>query len=429
MKKRICLFCLCLLISVCFAQSRRQKLPPLDGAKIIDNNSFHKKAKHKIVLVNYSSLDVINIVFFVLEEDEATWNFVGNLNKCDFAKEIRLNPTVQLRKADYVAYKADLPKDISIFATVRNNDMYFFVLEKSNKILGRTISFDAIKDSVEDGLYKLDATVQARKYEDNIRVKNAPNCIIMAVSPELGTWEVVGYVERGKFKKLFKGDIDELSTHWVIQVLEAQRDYTISAYAKHDDLFINFVSNASYEEYESESYEDEGYETKSNYDEDYELDNSNEEESDDEFEVFNPETYSDKSNIVSIDGKKYYKLVTNQWNARIELNKKFDLSSYSTLNVEFMMENSASNQVVVIFSDGNQTVAKISDTPPSNTNVEYNTAFGKDNYSEDTNYDGIGDIPCTSNELYEILVFVQEKINWTAIDDVEIYIGKITATY
>lgn len=94
-----------------------------------------------------------------------------------------------------------------------------------------------------------------------------------------------------------------------------------------------------------------------------------------------------------------------------------------------MMENSASNQVVVVFSDGNQTVAKISDTPPSNTNVEYNTAFGKDNYSEDTNYDGIGDIPCTSNELYEILVFVQEKINWTAIDDVEIYIRKITATY
>lgn len=406
-----------------------QNYHPLDGAKIIDNNSFHKKAKHKIVLVNYSSLDVINIDFFVLEEDEAYWNFVGNLNKCDFAKEIGLNPKVQLRKAAYVAYKADLPKDISIFATVKNNDMYFFVLEKSNKILGRAISFDAIKDSVEDGLYKLDATVQARKYEDNIRVKNAPNCIIMAVSPELGTWEVVGYVERGKFKKLFKGDIDELSTHWVIQVLEAQRDYTISAYAKHDDLYINFVSNASYEEYESESYEDEGYETKSDYDEDYELDNSNEEESDDEFEVFNPETYSDKSNIISIDGKKYYKLVTNQWNARIELNKKFDLSSYSTLNVEFMMENSSSNQVVFVFSDGNQTVAKISDTPPSNTNVEYNTAFGKNNYSEDTNYDGIGDIPCTSNELYEILVFVQEKINWTAIDDVEIYIGKITATY
>lgn len=270
MKKRICLFCLCLLISVCFAQSRKPKLPPLDGAKIIDNNSFHKKAKHKIVLVNYSSLDVINIDFFVLEEDEATWNYVGNLNKCDFAKEISLNPKVQLRKADYVAYKADLPKDISIFATVRNNDMYFFVLEKSNKILGRTTSFDAIKDSAEDGLYKLDATVQARKYEDNIRVENAPNCIIMAVSPEVGTWEVVGYVERGKFKKLFKDDIDELSTHWVIQVLEAQRDYTISAYAKHDDLYINFVSNASYEEYESESYEDEDYETKSDYDEDYE---------------------------------------------------------------------------------------------------------------------------------------------------------------
>ena len=145
-----------------------------------------------------------------------------------------------------------------------------FDIEKSNKILGRAISFDAIKDSVEDGLYKLDATVQARKYEDNIRVKNAPNCIIMAISPELGTWEVVGYVERGKFKKLFKGDIDELSTHWVIQVLEAQRDYTISAYAKHDDLYINFVSNASYEEYESESYDDEDYETKSDYDEDYE---------------------------------------------------------------------------------------------------------------------------------------------------------------
>lgn len=113
----------------------------------------------------------------------------------------------------------------------------------------------------------------------------------------------------------------------------------------------------------------------------------------------------------------------------MELKKKYDLSSYSTLNVEFMMENSASNQVVVVFSDGNQTVAKISDTPLSNTNVEYNTPFGKDNYSEDTNYDGIGDIPCTSNELYEILVFVQEKINWTAIDDVEVYIGKITAEY
>ena len=45
-----------------------------------------------------------------------------------------------------------------------------------------------------------------------------------------------------------------------------------------------------------------------------------------------------KLNIVSIDGKKYHKLVTDQWNTRIELNKKFDLSSYSTLNVEFMIE-------------------------------------------------------------------------------------------
>ena len=86
-----------------------------------------------------------------------------------------------------------------------------------------------------------------------------------------------------------------------------------------------------------------------------------------------------KLNIVSIDGKKYYKLVTNQWNARIELNKKFDLSSYSTLNVEFMMELVTSLVLQMNY-------------------MKFQFLFKK-------------------------------KINWTAIDDVEIYIGKITATY
>lgn len=424
MKKKICLVLLCAFTVLCFAQSRKTKLPALEGAKFIDNNSFNKKAKHNIVLVNYSSLDVIDIDFFVLEEGEKTWNFVGNLNKCDFAKEIKLNPKIKMRNAEYIAYKAELPNNIELFADVRNNDMYFFILEKSNKVLGRTVSFGKIKDSVDEGLYKFDATVQARKYEDNIRVKNAPKCIIMAVSPELGTWEVVGYVDRGKFKKLFKGDIDELSTSWVIQVLERDRDYTVTAYAKHDDLYISFTRNGGFE------YE-EDYEVEAEYDEDYEVEEESSYENDyddSEVVVFDPARIVENPNVVEINGKYYYKLNVSGWGTCIDFDQKYDLPSHKNISVDFLIEDSDSNQVVGFFSDGSSNVGKVVSIYKSGVAENLSSAFGSaGNFTEDTNYDGTVDYYCSSSSLKRLQVFVQETTNWTPLD-VIVYVGTVTVT-
>ncbi|MBO4728986.1 MAG: SHOCT domain-containing protein [Spirochaetaceae bacterium] len=244
MKRKILGMLFCLMAFAVYA-----KAPAFDGGTVIPVEKIGN-----IVLLNYSGLNEINIEFSVCEDSD--WESIGSITTCPFAKEVKLSTKVNFSKVHYVGYKCNLPSDKKIFVYVDGRTLMFYVLEASNTALKKSAPFSDIKEDTANGFYKFDTTVQRKHYEKDVRVKNAPKCIILFQMPKTGLWEVYGIVNEGKLKVVtsYHKDIDRCQPYWIISVCEEHKSFQITAYTKHNDLCFDF--SGQYETDESDNSED-----------------------------------------------------------------------------------------------------------------------------------------------------------------------------
>ena len=230
MKKRILGILLCLLAFTVYANA-----PKFQGGAVIPAGNIHK-----ITLVNYSGLSGIDVEFYIY--NETGWVSAGKIAECPFAKEVKLSTKENLGKASYIAYKCSLPDSKKWFINSIGHELAFYVLEASNTAFKSMNSFSDIKDDPANGFYKFDTTVQRKRYEKDVRVKNAPKCIILFQPPKSTLWEIYGVVHDGKLKVTtsYHKDIDRCKPYWIISVCEEHKAYTIAAYAKHNNLCFEF---------------------------------------------------------------------------------------------------------------------------------------------------------------------------------------------
>lgn len=231
MKRKILGMLFCLIAFSVYAAA-----PAFDGGVVVPVEKISK-----ISFVNYSGLNEIDIEFFIYKETE--WVSAGKITECPFTKEIKLATKESFSKIFYVAYKCNLPADKRIFVDSSSRELVFYVLEASNTAFKTTSPFSDVKEDPANGFYKFDTTVQRRHYEEDVRVKNAPKCIIMFQSPKLPTWEIYGIVDGGKLKVVtsYHKDIDRCLPYWIISVCEEHKAYTIVPYTKHNDLYFEFA--------------------------------------------------------------------------------------------------------------------------------------------------------------------------------------------
>nr|WP_318659126.1 hypothetical protein [uncultured Treponema sp.] len=213
--------------------------PEFTDGTVVSLSDYSDKLKDFIRVSNFSSLDNIEIEFFIYKESE--WKSIGKISACPFGTEITLKTKEKFKKIEYVAYKTQIPDNKIIFVDIRNHDLMLYVLEKTNSIFGSFIPFRKINDTPSNGIYKFDTSEQRRHYEEYIRPVNAPDCIIMFLSPEYNSWDVFGYVKNKKFTAFYSEDIDDYEPYWIIQVIENHKFYNISAFAKNDDLYFKFI--------------------------------------------------------------------------------------------------------------------------------------------------------------------------------------------
>ncbi|NLC93007.1 MAG: SHOCT domain-containing protein, partial [Treponema sp.] len=220
--------------------------PEFIGGTVVSVKDFSETFKDNIVLVNYSNLDNIDIEFSIYKD--SNWQNIGNITSCKFGDKVTLPTKEKLKGILFFGYKANLPKDKKIFIDVRNHDLNFYILESTNNVFGTSTQLSNIKQNPSNGIYKFDTTEQRRDYEDNIKIEGSPTCIIMFPSPNYGTWDVFGFVINGKLKTFYDEDLDDYSPYWVIQVLDENKFYDISAYSKRSDLYFRFSKTDSIKE-------------------------------------------------------------------------------------------------------------------------------------------------------------------------------------
>ena len=229
--------------------------PELENGTVISLSDFSEKFKDNIILINYSSLNEIDIDFNIYRD--SNWVNIGKINGCPFGNEVRLITKEKFKNINYIGYKCNLPKDKIIIPDIRHHDLMLYIVESSNIFFGKANDYNSIKESPSNGIYKFDTTEQRRDYEDNVKVQNAPKCIIMFKSPDYGTWDVYATASGNNVNNYYQDDVDDYSPYWIIQVLEEHKYYTISAFSERDDLNFSFQETNFIEENNSDTQSEE----------------------------------------------------------------------------------------------------------------------------------------------------------------------------
>ena len=186
-----------------------------DDTEMSDNNDFvipetviflsdYPDFEDNIILVNYSSLNEIDIDFYIYKD--SNWVNIGKINEqLRVGKEERLITKYTFWNVNCIGYKSNLLKDKRIALCVQHDDLILNIVESSNYFLGKVTDYNSIGESPSNGIYKFNVAEQMRDInlvsslklmndEDcypRLMVKNAPKCIIMFKSPDChDIWDI-----------------------------------------------------------------------------------------------------------------------------------------------------------------------------------------------------------------------------------------------
>ena len=234
-------------------------IPELENGTVISLLDY-PEFEDNIILINYSSLNEIDIDFYIYKD--SNWINIGKINeRINIGKEERLKTKQRFRGVDYIGYKSNLPKDKRIAPCVQHDDLILNIVESSNNFLGKITDYNSIEESPSNGLYKFNVVEQIRDINlisslkqirdidsyPRLIVKNAPLCIIMFKSPDChDIWDIYAVADNdciylnSVMHMYYDDEINEYSPYWIIQVLGDYKYYTISASAKDDNLVFYF---------------------------------------------------------------------------------------------------------------------------------------------------------------------------------------------
>ncbi len=229
--------------------------PELENGTVISLSDYSEKLKDNIILINYSSLNEIDVNLNIYRD--SNWVSIGKITECPFGNEVRLITKEKFKNINFIGYKCNLPKDKKIITDIRHHDLRLYIIETSNNCFGKANDYNSIKESPSNGIYKFDTTEQRRDYEDDVKVQNAPKCIIMFKSPDYGTWDVYASASGNIVNNYYHDDIDDYAPYWIIQVLEEHKYYTISAFPKRDNLNFTFQKTDFIEETNTDTQSEE----------------------------------------------------------------------------------------------------------------------------------------------------------------------------
>lgn len=228
-------------------------IPELENRTVISLSDY-PEFEDNIILINYSSLNEIDIDFYIYKD--SNWVNIGKINKeLSFGKEERLETKTTFFGVKYIGYKSNLPKDKRIYLCVQHDDLILNIIESSNNFLGKITDYNSIEESPSNGIYKFNVAEQMRDInlisslklmndedsEPKLTVKNAPKCIIMFKSPDChDIWDIYAVAYNDRIYLNYDNEINKYSPYWIIQVLEDHKYYTISTLVKDDNLVFYF---------------------------------------------------------------------------------------------------------------------------------------------------------------------------------------------
>ena len=234
-------------------------IPELENGTVISLLDY-PEFEDNIILINYSSLNEIDIDFYIYKD--SNWINIGKINKRLYiGKEERLETKTTFFGVKYIGYKSNLPKDKRIAPCVQHDDLILNIVESSNNFLGKITDYNSIEESPSNGIYKFNVSEQMRDLnlisslklmndedsEPKLTVKNAPLCIIMFKSPDCNDiWDIYAVADNdcvylnSVMHMYYDDEINEYSPYWIIQVLEGHKYYTISPLVKNDNLVFYF---------------------------------------------------------------------------------------------------------------------------------------------------------------------------------------------
>ena len=223
-----------------FAKSK-ESVPAFEGGTVINLKDFRNGFKDNILVTNYSSASSAKFEFYFYANEKESWKKAGEGDLPAFGSELKAYKKPNMKKPRYIAYVTNLSSDFRVVPAVENHDLKLYVFDSCATFAGTNVLFENIADSKEDGIIKLNTASRRANYEDNLRVVDAPNCVIYYVSPTSKLWEVFGVVRGGKLWSNYHDDIDEIEPYWIVQICGARKNYTIETYTKFDDLYLKFV--------------------------------------------------------------------------------------------------------------------------------------------------------------------------------------------
>lgn len=234
-------------------------IPELENGTVISLSDYHE-FEDNIILINYSSLNEIDIDFYIYEG--SNWVNIGKINKRLYIGKGECLKTKQtFWGVDYIGYKSNLPKDKRIAPCVQHDDLILNIVESSNNFLGKITDYNSIEELPSNGIYKFNVAEQMRDINlisslkqiraldshPKLIVKNAPECIIMFKSPDChDIWDIYAVADNNciylnsVMYMYYDDEINEYSPYYIIQVLEDHKYYTISTLVKDDNLVFYF---------------------------------------------------------------------------------------------------------------------------------------------------------------------------------------------
>ena len=223
-----------------FAKSK-ENIPAFDGGTVIDLSELKGTFKDNILLTNYSSAERAKFEFYFYSNDKDSWKKAGEGDLPAFASETKAYKKPGQKRPKYVAYKTNLTDDFKVVPFIANHDLKLHVFDSCAGFVGTNTLFEDIAESQELGIIKLGTASLRANYEDNLRVVDAPNCLIYYMSTSTGKWDVFGAVRGGRLWTNYHDDIDEIEPYWIVQIVAPKKDYSIETYARFDDLYLKFV--------------------------------------------------------------------------------------------------------------------------------------------------------------------------------------------
>jgi len=143
--------------------------------------------------------------------------------------------------------------------------------------------------------------------------------------------------------------------------------------------------------------------------------------------IFDPAYYKgSEGEVVTIDGEKYLKVITDGYSTSVSLDAVLDVSDYSRIiGKVFCEKSSVSYTVCLQFQYNGQQAAAFNNISPKAEPETYKSVCGKAFTWQDWSNGGKETVGVT--EMEHISIFAQDSTDWSALNDIVIYIGKITA--